>query len=322
MKKNIAIITGGNSAEAGVSVKSAGVIQKHLSSEKYNSFLIYIDGSTWTYKHENQEYPIDKNDFSLNINNIKVSFDLVFVAIHGTPGEDGKIQSYFDLIGLPYTTSNSFECGLSFNKAMTNTYLRQFDIPCGKAIYLLEGDTIDQEQIVNEIGFPCFVKPNEAGSSFGISKVNSINEIEKAVANAFKHDKKVIIEEFLDGVEVTCCVHDFESQLTAFPLTEIVSENDFFDYEAKYEGKSDEITPARISTEDALTITETTKRIYRLLELKGVARADYILRKGTPYLIEINTVPGVSEESLVPQQAKAHGMELSEFFNNWAERFL
>ena len=322
MKKNIAIIKGGNSAEKGVSLKSAEVVEKNLSQEKFNLFPILIDGKDWTYTDATGTYTIDKNDFSLQISNSKIQFDLAFIAIHGTPGEDGKLQAYFDMLNIAYTTSSSFACALSFNKALTNSYLSGLGVKCGKAVYLTENSRLSPEVIIEKIGLPCFVKPNEAGSSFGVSKVNTAKELLPAINHAFEHDKKVIVEEFLEGIEVTCGVHDLFGTTETLPITEIVSENDFFDYAAKYEGKSQEITPARISDKDAKTVELATLNIYTLLELKGVARVDYILRDGIPYIIEANTVPGLSEESLIPQQVREKGIQLDVFFNGWAERFL
>ena len=322
MKKNIAIVMGGNSAEAIISLKSAEVVRKHLSEDLFNTYKIHISGSNWYFEKDKVQYQIDKNDFSLTIDSVKITFDLVFVAIHGTPGEDGKLQAYFDLINIPYTTSSPFACALSFNKIATNTLLKHHGIISAEFVQLIEGTEIDSEEILAKTGLPCFVKPAEAGSSFGVSKVNSIEELKPAIEEAFKHYHAVMIEEFIEGTEVTCGVMDFDGAPETLPITEIVSETDFFDFEAKYEGKSSEITPARISNEEANLVSETTKKVYTLLDLKGVARADYILKNGVPYLIEANTVPGLSEESLIPQQAIAHGMTLSSLFENWVKRFL
>lgn len=313
---------GGNSAESVISLKSADVVKKHLSKELYNAYKIHIKGTDWHYEQDGVSYQIDKNDFSLTIRGNRIKFDLVFIAIHGTPGEDGKLQSYFDLIGIPYSTSGHFASALSFNKLATNILLRHHGIVSAKFVQLIEGELVNTNEVIQKVGLPCFVKPTEAGSSFGVSKVNTKEDLLPAIQKAFAYHHIVMVEEYIEGTEVTCGIIDFDGKLETLPITEIVSETDFFDFEAKYEGKSDEITPARISTEEAETVSSITKKVYRLLDLKGVARADYIIKAGVPYLIEANTVPGISEESLIPQQAIAHGMSLKELFNKWVERFL
>jgi len=315
MKKNIAILRGGDSSEIAISLKSADVVYQHVDTNKYTSYQVHIEGADWHVIHDQQTYPIDKNDFSFSTDGRKICFDGVFMAIHGTPGEDGVLQGYFDLLNIPYNCCGSFESAITFNKAMCNTLLKQFNIPSAKAVIINKGAEYDLGAIQNEIGLPCFVKPNRAGSSFGISKVSEENQWEDAIKDAFDHDEQVIIESFVDGTEVTCGVIEKEGELIALPLTEIASENDFFDYEAKYEGKAREITPARVSNENRDQVQSISKDIYRILNLKGMVRMDYIIENKQAFLIEINTIPGLSEESIIPQQARCCGMSLKELFS-------
>ena len=315
MKKNIAILRGGDSSEIAISLKSAEVVSRHIDTNKYTPYRVHIEGTDWHVIHNEQTYPIDKNDFSFSTDGRKICFDGVFMAIHGTPGEDGVLQSYFDLLNIPYNCCGSFESAITFNKAMCNALLKQFNIASAKADLINKDAEYDLEKIQKEIGLPCFVKPNKAGSSFGVSKVSEENQWEDALKNAFKHDEQVIIEAFVDGTEVTCGVIEKEGELIALPLTEIATENDFFDYEAKYEGKAKEITPARVSDENRDQVQSISKNIYRILNLNGMVRMDYIIEKKQPFLIEINTIPGLSEESIIPQQAQCYGMSLKELFS-------
>jgi len=315
MKKNIAILRGGDSSEIAISLKSANVVYQHVDTHKFTPYLVHIEGADWHVYQDGKTYTIDKNDFSFSVKGEKKSFDGVFMAIHGTPGEDGVLQGYFDLLNIPYNCCGSFESAITFNKAMCNALLKQFQIPSAQAIIINKGADYDIEKIEKEIGLPCFVKPNRAGSSFGVSKVSKKTQWEDAIKEAFIHDDQVIIEAFINGTEVTSGVIEKEGELIALPLTEIASENDFFDYEAKYEGKAQEITPARISDENRNQVQSISKTIYRTLNLKGMVRMDYIIENDQPYLIEINTIPGLSEESIIPQQAQCLGMSLKELFS-------
>jgi D-alanine-D-alanine ligase len=313
--KNIAVVMGGFSAEKVISLKSGIVAMNSLDKENYKTFAIVIDNEGWRLEKNSKSYPINKSDFSVKIDRQKIKFDGVFMAIHGAPGENGVLQYYLDNLNIPYTCSGAKASELSFDKGACNDYLRSFGIPCAKSIKLEKGEQINCSDIINELGLPCFVKPNGNGSSFGISKVKSGNELIPAIKKAFEHDNYILIESFLSGIEVTCGVHNLNDKIETFPITEIVSENEFFDYEAKYEGKSNEITPARISDELAKKVSEKTIEIYRLLKLNGIARIDFIIVDDLPYIIEANTVPGLSEESIIPQQAKCKGITLSELFN-------
>jgi len=315
MKKTIAILRGGNSLEKTISLKSADVVYKYLNKERYKAYMVHIELDNWYITINGNKYSINKNDFSAIINDTKISFDGVFMAIHGSPGEDGILQGYFDMLNIPYNCSGVFESSLTFNKAMCNRLLKEYDVKTADAIILSKNEHYNINEIESKLGLPCIVKPNRAGSSYGISKVSQSHEWRNAINEAFMHDKDIIVESFIGGTEVTCGVISVDDHLLALPLTEIVSTNDFFDYEAKYHGKAEEITPARINENLTKQIQKETKRIYKLLHLKGIVRIDYIIQNGTPFLIEINTVPGLSEESIIPQQAMALGMSLEELFN-------
>ena len=315
MKKNIAILRGGNSSEIAISIKSADLVYKNIDTNYYVPFIVHIEGLDWFVWHNESKIELDKNDFSFQLNNKKIKFEGVFMAIHGTPGEDGILQGYFDLLNIPYNCSGAFESALTFNKAMCNALLKQFNIPSAKAVLLNKNETYDLLKIEKEIGFPCFVKPNRAGSSFGISKVYKNTEFKQALSKAFIHDSQVMVESFVEGTEVSCGIIQKAETLIAFPLTEITTENDFFDYEAKYNGKSEEITPARVSTLERDLVQTLSKKIYKLLNLKGMVRMDFILENQQAYLIEVNTIPGLSEESIIPQQSKSYGMSLKELFS-------
>ncbi len=314
--KNIAVIMGGFSDEKIVSMKSGSVVLNHIDTNLFHPFCVIIDNNGWRLVHDNNEYPIDKSNFSAYVGNTKITFDGVFMAIHGPPGENGELQEYLDALNIPYNTSSAKASHLSFYKDQCNQFLKKNGVDCAKSITIENGQNWEAETIINELKLPCFVKPNGNGSSFGISKVSKLSELTPAIALAFNQDTKVLIESFLDGVEVTCGIHNFEKKLTTLPITEIVTENDFFDYEAKYQGKSQEITPARITSEEARQVMEITKKVYQLLKLNGIARVDFIIQEGQPFLIEANTVPGLSEESIIPQQAHFAGLSLAELFNN------
>ncbi len=315
MKKNIAILRGGNSSEITISIKSAAVVYALIDRELYTPFLVHIEGANWYVVKGDEKLIIDKNDFSFQLENSKINFEGVFMAIHGTPGEDGVLQAYFDLLNIPYNCCGTFEASITFNKAMCNALLKQFDIPSAKALILTKNQEYNLLHIEEQIGLPCFVKPNRAGSSFGVSKVSETSQFDKAIKEAFVHDDQVIIESFINGTEVTCGIIQKAGALIALPLTEICTENDFFDYEAKYEGKSQEITPARVSNAERDQVQTLSKTIYQTLNLKGMVRMDYIIEAGKAYLIEVNTIPGLSEESIIPQQAKEYGLDLKELFS-------
>lgn len=318
--KNVAIIMGGYSSEYQISLTSGGVVYSYLDKTKYNAFKIHIFKEKWVYVNDSgTEYPINKNDFSVDVNGDKITFDVVFNAIHGTPGEDGLMQAYFELLGIPQTSCDYYQSALTFNKRDLLSVLKPYGIKTATSYYLNLGDVIDADLIIKTVGLPCFVKPNKSGSSFGISKVKTIEELLPAIENAYKEDNEIIIESFLDGVEVSVGVINYKGKVIVLPITEIVSENDFFDYEAKYLGKSQEITPARISDELKQKVETVAKRAYEVLKMKGFSRSEFIIVDNEPYMLEMNTIPGMTTESILPQQAKVAGISLTELFDNAIE---
>lgn len=321
--KNIAIIMGGYSSEFQISLTSGGVVHQYLDKEKYIGYPIQISKEKWVYiDHNKNEYPVDKNDFSIIVNGHKVLFDCVFNAIHGTPGEDGLLQAYFQLINMPQTSCDYYQAALTFNKRDLLSVLKPYGIKSAASFYLNQGDDVNTKAIVEKVGLPCFVKPNKSGSSFGISKVKTVEELPSAIAIAYKEDSEIIIEAFLDGIEVSVGVFNYKGVTTVLPITEIVSENDFFDYEAKYLGKSSEITPARISDEMTQKIGELAKRAYNILKMKGFSRSEFIIVNDEAFMLEMNTIPGLTAESLIPQQARAANITLPDLFTNAIEMAL
>ncbi|CAM1348511.1 D-alanine--D-alanine ligase [Tenacibaculum crassostreae] len=323
MKKNIAIIMGGYSSEVAISLKSGNVVYKHLNKEKYNPYRVHILKEKWVLIDDNEnENPINKHDFSAEINGNHITFDAVFNAIHGTPGENGVILAYFDLIGLKHTSAPFYQMALTFNKRDTLSVVKQYGIPAATSVYLNKGDEINTTSIIEKVGLPCFVKPNGAGSSFGISKVYTKEELSPAIEKAYKEDNEILIESFLDGTEVSVGVIQYEGETKVLPLTEIVSDNDFFDYKAKYEGESQEITPARLTTSQEKSVNEIAKRVYEILNMSGFSRSEYILVNDVPHFLEMNTVPGLTEASILPQQANHAGISLTDLFGNAIEMAL
>ena len=313
--ENIAILTGGDSAEYNISLLSANTVLYHLDNSKYRAFIVHLKDGKSEVLLDDKEVSINKNDFTFVLDSEKIIFNKVFIALHGPPAENGKIQPYFDKLNIKYTTCSSEIAELTFNKYKCNNHLLNLGFNCAKSIIHFKDEHIEIDTIITNVGLPCFVKPNGSGSSYGISKVNEKNQLLAAIRNALDHDSKVIIESFVNGTEVSCGVYFDGENITSLPITEIVSENDFFDFEAKYEGKSKEITPARISKKLSLEIQNTTIDIYKRMKLSGICRVDYIIKNEVPFIIEINTIPGLSEESIIPQQLKAANISLSEVFD-------
>ena len=312
MKKNIAVITGGEASERGISLKSAAVVCKHLSKDKYNVFKVVIDGNEWFVERDNPvKLLIDKNDFTFTIEGHKICFDAVFMALHGTPAEDGKLQGYFDLLKIPYNACGLFQAAITFDKLRCKEYLAQFGVKTAKADLI---NKFEKAAYQCNIPYPVFVKPNKNGSSYGASKVSEPSQLQAAIDNAFNYDDEILVEDFLQGTEVTCGVITRNGQILSMPLTEIRSKSDFFDYKAKYEGNSQEVTPAEIDAALASKIQETSTFIYKKLDFKGMCRIDYIIRGNDYYMLEVNSIPGLSEESIVPQQARAMGISLEQLF--------
>ena len=323
MKKNIAIIMGGYSSEVHISIKSGNVVYNYLNKEKYTPFRVLILKEKWVVLDAAEnECLIDKNDFSFVLDGKHVVFDCVFNAIHGAPGENGQILAYLDLINLKHTSAPFYQMALTFNKRDTLSVLKTFGIKAATSMYLNKGDVIQIDEIIEKVGLPCFIKPNNAGSSYGISKAHAHKDILPAIAIALKEDSEILIESFLDGTEVSVGIIQYKGKTKVLPITEIVSENDFFDYQAKYEGKSQEVTPARISNSQQKKVEEAAKKIYKVLNISGFSRAEFIFVDEEPYFLEINTVPGFTEESILPQQAKAAGISLEALFENAIETAL
>ena len=314
---------GGYSSEYQISLKSGTVVYNTLNKEKYNAYCIHVFKDKWVLVDANDnEFPIDKNDFSVVINQTKITFDCVFNAIHGSPGEDGFMQAYFKLIGLPQTSCEAYQAALTFNKRDCLSVLKPYGILTAESYYLNLGDTINEDEIIAKVGLPCFVKANKAGSSFGISKVYKKEALQTAIDNAFKEDDEIIIESFLDGTEVSVGVITYNGKTKVLPITEIVSENDFFDYEAKYLGKSQEITPARLTKSQEEKVNTLAKKVYDLLKMKGFTRSEFIFKNNEPHLLEINTVPGLTNESILPQQAANAGITMAQLFESAIEEAL
>jgi len=322
-KKHIAVVMGGYSNEYEISLLSGAVVCENLNSEKYNVYPVHILKDGWNYVAENNtKYPINKADFSFNNGKEIIVPDAVFNIIHGNPGEDGYLQAYLELLGIPQTSAGYYEAALSFNKRDCLSVLKNFGIKCANSYYLNKGNDIHTEDIIKKVGFPCFVKPNRAGSSFGVSKVHEMEQLLPAIEKAFQEDSEILIETALIGTEVSVGVFNKGDEIVVLPITEIVSENEFFDYEAKYLGKSQEITPARISEKESELVKAEAMRIYKLLNMKGVARSEFIIQKGKPYFLEINTNPGISKESIIPKQIRESGMTLTQLFDILVENIL
>ncbi|MBG43941.1 MAG: D-alanine--D-alanine ligase [Aequorivita sp.] len=315
-KKHIAVAMGGYSSEFEISINSGGVVCNALDKNKYEVYPVHILEEGWYFVAKNGcKHPINKADFSFDNGTETIRPDAIFNTIHGTPGEDGYLQAYWELLKIPHTSTDYYSAALSFNKRDCLSVLKNFGIRAANSYYINEGGEINVEEIVRKTGLPCFVKPNRSGSSFGISKVNEMDGMMPAIEKAFTEDSEIIIETALVGTEVSVGVYNNGEEIIALPVTEIVSENEFFDYEAKYLGKSQEITPARISEEETEMVQKEAVRIYKLLNMKGITRSEFIIQKGKPYFLEINTNPGLSTESIVPKQAREAGMTLTQFFD-------
>lgn len=314
MKRNIAIIAGGYSSEVVVSLKSADGIYSFLDKEKYNLYIALVTNKGWYVKHPGGEnIPIDKNTFSAVIDGENVQFDFAYITIHGTPGENGLLQGYFDMLGIPYSACGVLVSALTFNKYVCNNYLHTFGIPVARSIRLLPGESVSDEEVVERLALPLFIKPNDGGSSFGTTKVKAKEDIQPAIRRAFAEGKEVILESFIDGTEVTCGCYKVKGKEQIFPLTEVVTDNEFFDFDAKYNGQVDEITPARISAELTEKIQRQTSRVYDILGAKGLIRIDYIIpENGEPVMLEVNTTPGMTTTSFIPQQVAAAGLDIKE----------
>jgi D-alanine-D-alanine ligase len=324
MKPSIAFVTGGYSSEAAVSYKSAITIEKNVDREKFDLYRIDITPTGWFYDNNGKKQEVDRTDFSVTNNGKKVRFDAVLIGIHGTPGEDGKLQGYFDLVGLPYTSCDAASSAITFNKRYTVAVAAFAGIATAKSLHVFKHTPVTVTEITSQLTLPLFVKPNNGGSSIGMSKVNKVEEIAPALEKAFKEDDQVLIEEYISGREFTVGVYRTTSDIVVLPITEIITHNDFFDYEAKYEGKSEEVTPARIDRTMEDNIRNAARKVYEVFNCRGVVRIDFIYNeeKQQPYILEINTIPGQTEASVVPQQVQIMGMSLKEFYSALIEEAL
>lgn len=315
MKPNIAIVAGGDSSEYEVSLRSAQGLMSFIDKNKYNLTVVLIHGTEWkALVSDNETYPIDRNTFSYtDANGTTVRFDFAYITIHGTPGENGLLQGYLDMMHIPYSCCGALTAGMTFNKYVCNQFLKGFGINVARSIFLRKGQTISSEEVANRLGLPCFIKSNVGGSSFGVTKVKTIDQVQPAILRAFEEGNEVVMESYLRGTEITCGAYKTSKKAVAFPITEVVTENEFFDYDAKYKGQVQEITPARIS--DALRdkVQELTLHIYDLMDCKGIIRIDYIITQdNTINLLEINTTPGMTATSFIPQQVRAAGLNIGD----------
>jgi D-alanine-D-alanine ligase len=326
MKKKIALVTGGFSGEAVISYKSAATIDNNLDREKFVVYKIDVRPEGWFYElADGRRTEIDKNDFSLQIDNQKLRFDAVFIGMHGTPGEDGKLQGYFDTLGIPYTSCDAATSSLTFNKRYTTAVAASSGIDVAKSVILIKNGFGSPDEVIANLKFPVFVKPNNGGSSIGMSKVNQpSDELGAAIEKAFREDDQVLVEEMISGREFTVGVFKTNGKILVLPITEVISKKDFFDYEAKYEGASTEVTPAEVEEKIAEQIRQTAAKAYQVFNCRGVVRIDFIYdaEKSKPFMLEINTIPGQSEASIVPQQVKAMGWSLKEFYSKLVEEII
>jgi len=322
MKKNIALVTGGFSGEAAISYKSATTIDNHLDREKFNVYKIDINPNGWFYESaDGERSDVNKNDFSIQTTNGPIKFDAVFIGMHGTPGEDGKLQGYFDTLRIPYTSCDAASSAITFNKRYTVAVAAMAGIHVSRSFHLFKHTTVPLQKIIDGLSFPVFVKPNNGGSSIGMSKVYESKELGGAIQKAFKEDDQVLVEQMIQGREFTIGVFKTKGNIVTLPMTEVISKKDFFDYEAKYQGASTEVTPAQLDETSADKIREAAKKIYAVFNCRGVVRIDFILEESSkyPYMLEINTIPGQSDASIVPQQVKAMGWSLKEFYTKLVE---
>jgi D-alanine-D-alanine ligase len=317
-KPTIAFVTGGYSGESVISYKSAVQIQKNIDTDKFDVYRIDITPEAWFHPGaDGKQYPVNRNDFSLDINGKLVRFDAVLIGIHGTPGEDGKLQGYFDMVGLPYTSCDAATSALTFNKRYTVAVAAFGGIHVARSMHLFKHTPVPAADISARLKLPVFVKPNNGGSSIGMSKVNKAEDLPAALEKAFREDSQVLVEEFISGREFTIGVFRSAGRIVTLPFTEIMAENEFFDYEAKYEGKSKEVTPAQCDEATAEKVRNAASRVYEIFNCRGIVRMDFIFNaeNNEPYLLEINTVPGQSEASIVPQQVRANGWQLKDFYS-------
>lgn len=312
---NIVIMAGGNSSEEGISLKGAAQIAKWIANQRFNVYTILVKGTTWTLKHPTEgDVPVAWDSFTAQVNGQTLKFDCALIAIHGTPGENGLLQGYFEMMGVPYTTGGVLNTAATFNKDITKRLLHDVDVHLAKGVSIHKNQEVNVQDVLKNIGLPVFVKPNESGSSYGITKVKTAEDLLPALEKSFTEDPVALIEEFIPGMELTCGVVKTLNKTLVLPVTEIVPKNEFFDYGAKYENQVEEITPAHIPHELANQIQTLSSEIYDRLSCRGIVRIDYIYSNKKLYFLEVNTVPGMSETSIVPQQVAAAGLAMGDVF--------
>ena len=321
MKRTIAIVAGGDTSEYEVSLRSAQGIYSFIDKEKYTLYRVGMHGTDWHVRlDDGRTLPVDRNDFSFLLDGRKVKFDFAYITIHGTPGEDGRLQGYFDMLRIPYSCCGVLAAALTYDKFACNQYLHAFGVRIADSLLLRQGQTITEDEVVEKIGLPCFIKPSLGGSSFGVTKVKTREQIQPAIAKAFGEAQEVLVEAFMDGTELTCGCYKTRDKSVVFPISEVVSHNEYFDYEAKYNGASDEITPARISDELTDRVKKLTSAIYDILGAQGIIRVDYIVTEGDKInLLEVNTTPGMTAASFIPQQVRAAGLDIKDVMTDIIE---
>ena len=321
MKRTIAIVAGGDTSEYEVSLRSAQGIYSFIDKEKYTLYIVGMHGLDWHVRLEDgRTLPVDRNDFSFQLDGQKVKFDFAYITIHGTPGEDGRLQGYFDMLRIPYSCCGVLAAALTYDKFACNQYLHAYGVRIAESLLLRQGQAITDNEVVEKIGLPCFIKPSLGGSSFGVTKVKTREQIQPAIAKAFDEAQEVVVEAFMDGTELTCGCYKTRDKSVVFPITEVVSHNEYFDYKAKYNGESDEITPARISDELADRVKKLTSAIYDILGAQGIIRVDYIVTEGDKInLLEVNTTPGMTATSFIPQQVRAAGLDIKDVMTDIIE---
>lgn len=321
MKRTIAIVAGGDTSEYEVSLRSAQGIYSFIDKEKYTLYIVGMHGLDWHVRlDDGRTLPVDRNDFSFQLDGQKVKFDFAYITIHGTPGEDGRLQGYFDMLRIPYSCCGVLAAALTYDKFACNQYLHAYGVRIAESLLLRQGQTITDDEVVEKIGLPCFIKPSLGGSSFGVTKVKTREQIQPAIAKAFDEAQEVVMEAFMDGTELTCGCYKTRDKSVVFPITEVVSHNEYFDYKAKYNGESDEITPARISDELADRVKKLTSAIYDILGAQGIIRVDYIVTEGDKInLLEVNTTPGMTATSFIPQQVRAAGLDIKDVMTDIIE---
>ena len=321
MKRTIAIVAGGDTSEYEVSLRSAQGIYSFIDKEKYTLYIVGMHGLDWHVRLEDgRTLPVDRNDFSFQLDGQKVKFDFAYITIHGTPGEDGRLQGYFDMLRIPYSCCGVLAAALTYDKFACNQYLHAYGVRIAESLLLRQGQTITDNEVVEKIGLPCFIKPSLGGSSFGVTKVKTREQIQPAIAKAFDEAQEVVVEAFMDGTELTCGCYKTRDKSVVFPISEVVSHNEYFDYKAKYNGESDEITPARISDELTDRVKKLTSAIYDILGAQGIIRVDYIVTEGDKInLLEVNTTPGMTATSFIPQQVRAAGLDIKDVMTDIIE---